>query len=51
MPVPVENPWVEMGEGGVEARMRTPIKWGRIALLFVGMGRGVGMKLEEVFVR
>ena len=51
MPVPVENPWVEMGEGGVKARMRTPIKWGGIALLFVGMGRGVGMKLEEVFVR
>ena len=25
MPVPVETPWVEMGEGGVEARLGTPI--------------------------
>ena len=24
MPVPVETPWVEMGEGGVEARLGTP---------------------------
>ena len=25
MPVSVETPWVEMGEGGVEARLGTPI--------------------------
>ena len=25
MPVPVETPWVEMGEGGMEARLGTPI--------------------------
>ena len=24
MPVSVETPWVEMGEGGVEARLGTP---------------------------
>ena len=24
MPVPVETPWVEMGEGGVEARLGIP---------------------------
>ena len=25
MPVPVETPWVEMGEGGVEAGLGPPI--------------------------
>ena len=39
MPVPVETPWVEMGEGGVEARLGTPI--------IVG-GKGELLRVDEV---
>ena len=43
MPVPVETPWVEMGEGGVEARLGTPIVVGRKEeLLRVEWVDGVG---------
>ena len=52
MPVPVETPWVEMGEGGVEARLGTPIVvGGRSELLrvewvdSVGWGVSVGESL------
>ena len=39
MPVPVETPWVEMGEGGVEARLGTPnVVGGKVELL---RGKGV----------
>ena len=41
MPVPVETPWVEMGEGGVEARLGTPIVvGGKEELLRVGEVEG-----------
>ena len=37
MPVPVETPWVEMGEGGVEARLGTPnVVGGKEELLRIG---------------
>ena len=43
MPVPVETPWVEMGEGGVEARLGTPnVVGGKEELLRVGGVEGRG---------
>ena len=39
MPVPVETPWVELGEGGVEARLGTPIVVG---------GKGEVLRVGEV---
>ena len=43
MPFPVETPWVEMGEGGVEARLGTPIVvGGKEELLRVGEVEGRG---------
>ena len=39
MPVPVETPWVEMGEGGVEAGLGPPIVVG---------GRGELLRVEWV---
>ena len=45
MPVPLETPWVEMGEVGVEARLGTPIVvGGRVELLRVEWVEGRGGK-------